>query len=373
MNRIRLQGIAVALLLTIIALPLATAAAQTTPAPGPAVTSAPAAYLGAVSNATVGGASIAQVLSGSPAEKAGLLTGDLIESVNGADVTLDSPLSSLLSRYSPGARLQLVIGRGSAGAWQVITVTLGSRPDAISPIAAPALNSPAPISLTPAGAVTRSNAGFLGIGLINNGNGLQIARIAAGSPAQQAGLQLGDVLVSLDGQPLNSISQVQALLAARTPGTPVSIGLTRATQSLTVTAVLSNTPRLSPTAASITISPNGTPQGAQSDSAPTVNPGAGVHLGVTYDVITPALASARQLPVTDGALIDSIEPGSPAAAAGMQVGDIVTAVDGDKVDVRHTLAVRLVAYGSGDTFSLTVIRAGQTISLMVTLTTRGSA
>ena len=94
---------------------------------------------------------------------------------------------------------------------------------------------------------------------------------------------------------------------------------------------------------------------------------------MTYDVLTPTLAAAKQLSVTDGALIVTVEPGSPAATAGLQIGDIVTAVDGDKVDLKHTLAIRLVAYNAGDTFKLTVVRGTQNITLSVTLAARGAA
>jgi putative serine protease PepD len=69
----------------------------------------------------------------------------------------------------------------------------------------------------------------------------------------------------------------------------------------------------------------------------------------------------------------TIMPGSPADIAGLKVGDVVTAVDGDKVDAKHTLAVRMVAYGPGDTLTLTVVRGGNTMQMPVTLAASGSA
>ncbi len=98
-----------------------------------------------------------------------------------------------------------------------------------------------------------------------------------------------------------------------------------------------------------------------------------MRLGVTYDVVTPALAAARNLNVSTGALIVTVDPGSPADVAGLKVGDVVTAVDGDKVDSKHTLAVRMVAYNTGDTLTLTVARGTQTLQLPVTLVVSGSA
>lgn len=62
------------------------------------------------------------VLLDSPAMKAGLQAGDIIEAVGGEEITLDNPLSAILSNASKGAQLELLILRG--GAEQKISVTL---------------------------------------------------------------------------------------------------------------------------------------------------------------------------------------------------------------------------------------------------------
>jgi S1-C subfamily serine protease len=377
MKSLGVSGLIVLVFTLMIQLPVR---AQTVPTPSPL----PAAFLGAVTNATANGAYIGQIVPGSPAEKAGLLVGDVIETVNGVSVTLDMPLNNVLKNYPPGAIVQLVVGRGANGAWLPIRVTLGIRQPVIT--TAPTIPTTATVkapTAPAAGTTVASNAGFLGIGLINTGSALQIAKIAAGSPAETAGIQIGDTLISLDGQPMTTVPQVQAALGSKPPGTRVTIIISRNNQSMTLTATLSAAPGLStPTVSAavpnsaITMTPGTAtviPAGAQSDIAPTSASTAPVHLGVTYDVVTPALAAAKQLPVTDGAYIVTVEAGSPAAAAGLQMGDVVIAVDGDKVDIKHTLAIRLVAYNAGDTFKLSVVRGTQTLTLTVTLATRGAA
>ena len=340
--------------------------AQSTPTPS----AVPASYLGAVTNATATGAFVSQVVPASPADMAGLIAGDVIESVNGVSVTLDMPLNTLLKNYSPGANIQLIVGRANSTAgWLPIRVTLGMRQTGVPPIASATSALAAGPTAIPG---ISANAGFLGIGLINNGTGLQIAKVADGSPAAQAGIQVGDLLISLDGQPMTTVQQVQMALSAKTPGTRVSVVLNRSNQAITVTATLIAVPGTSATP-TLAVTTTGSSSSAQSDIAPTNPSGATVHLGVTYDVLTPTLAAAKQLSVTDGALIVTVEPGRPAATAGLQIGDIVTAVDGDKVDLKHTLAIRLVAYNAGDTFKLTVVRGTQNITLSVTLAARGAA
>ena len=62
--------------------------------------------------------------------------------------------------------------------------------------------------------------------------------------------------------------------------------------------------------------------------------------------------------------------GSPAEKAGLQVGDIITSVDGHRVDAGAGLDDVLSLYKPGDTLMLEVLRGGQTLSIQVTLGTR---
>jgi len=90
-------------------------------------------------------------------------------------------------------------------------------------------------------------------------------------------------------------------------------------------------------------------------------------LGVQFAVITPELAAERDLPVEEGALIERVYDDTPAARAGLQVGDIVTAVEGEPVDQRRTLRERLLPYDEGEVVTLTVLRDGEELNLDVTL------
>ncbi len=99
-------------------------------------------------------------------------------------------------------------------------------------------------------------------------------------------------------------------------------------------------------------------------------------IGVYYTPIDAQLAHDRGLSVDHGVLIDpaasgapGVFPGSPAAAAGLQDGDIVVAVDGAPVDSDHDLSTRILPHVPGDVVALSIVRNGRTMEIKVKLGT----
>jgi S1-C subfamily serine protease len=89
------------------------------------------------------------------------------------------------------------------------------------------------------------------------------------------------------------------------------------------------------------------------------------YVGVSLDqtvsggaAIAKTASSNAQAPIT---------PGSPAAKAGLQAGDIITAVDGTKVTSVNQFVATIANYAPGDTVTLTVNRGGQTKTIKLTL------
>ncbi len=71
-----------------------------------------------------------------------------------------------------------------------------------------------------------------------------------------------------------------------------------------------------------------------------------------------------------GAVIRSVEPGTPAAAAGIEAGDLVVATDGAAIDGATGLIAAIRDLEPGDSTTITVVRDGERIDLMVTLAER---
>jgi S1-C subfamily serine protease len=83
------------------------------------------------------------------------------------------------------------------------------------------------------------------------------------------------------------------------------------------------------------------------------------YIGITLVELNPQIASINNLPVDHGIYVASVEPGSPAATAGLQQGDIITAGDGKKLSVENSLSEMLINYEPGDTVTMDVLRNGQ--------------
>jgi serine protease Do len=97
------------------------------------------------------------------------------------------------------------------------------------------------------------------------------------------------------------------------------------------------------------------------------------YLGVAAQEISPQMASALGLsssePDKDGALIAAISPGSPAEKAGLKPGDVITAVNGQKVTNPSDLASDVANVDPNADAQVTYLRNGQSHNLSIAVTT----
>jgi serine protease Do len=93
------------------------------------------------------------------------------------------------------------------------------------------------------------------------------------------------------------------------------------------------------------------------------------YMGAQVQDVTPALARAFKLPTASGAALPMVEPNGPAAKAGLQAGDVVTAVNGEPVADANALRLRISRTAPGTVVRLTVNRAEGQREIPVTLGT----
>jgi serine protease Do len=144
-------------------------------------------------------------------------------------------------------------------------------------------------------------------------HGAIVSDVTTGSPADEAGLKPGDVVISLDGQPIEDGSDLSRRVTRRGPDTEVSLRVLRDGSEKTVEATLGTFPD----AAAIDQTSPGADRG---------------YLGITAQSLTPDLAQRLGMPAdTQGAVVVGVEPGGRAEAAGIRKGDVIVSVDGQPV------------------------------------------
>ena len=90
-------------------------------------------------------------------------------------------------------------------------------------------------------------------------------------------------------------------------------------------------------------------------------------LGVSIQEVTPDLAKAFNLPSAEGALVGDVTPDSPGAKAGLQKGDVITALNGQKITDYHDLRLRISQTAPNTPVKLDVYRSGQKQEVTATL------
>ena len=154
------------------------------------------------------GALVEDVSSGGPADKAGIKTGDVIRKLNGQTVESSGQLTAIVTEMNPGSVATLDVLRD--GKPMTIKVTLGERPSnlGVSPGVgqAPsqgALRGIQVQNLTPS---IRNQ-----LGLSPNVQGVVISKLDQDSPAADTGLQPGDVIESINRQPVRNVDEFNRL------------------------------------------------------------------------------------------------------------------------------------------------------------------
>jgi serine protease Do len=91
------------------------------------------------------------------------------------------------------------------------------------------------------------------------------------------------------------------------------------------------------------------------------------NLGIQWQSINPRIAARYELPVDYGAYVLEVQSGGPAEAAGIQVDDIITCINGVCIDEEHRYYNIIFAHEPGETVTVTLLRGAQTLDAQVTL------
>jgi len=159
--------------------------------------------------------------------------------------------------------------------------------------------------------------------------GALVSQVVEGSPADQAGIRTGDVITSVNSQPVKSNSELRNTIGLLRVGDKVEIGLLRDGKPLRVTAVIADT----------TTELTGGP--------------ASIHKSFEGSVLADAADAG-------GALVRSVEPGSAAAQAGLRAEDVIVGANRGRVSNVRDLRDR----ARGAAVLVLEVRRGATVLLV---------
>jgi S1-C subfamily serine protease len=163
--------------------------------------------------------------------------------------------------------------------------------------------------------------------------GALVSAVDPDSPAARAGVERGDVIVSVDGSPVQDGNSLRNRIAATRPGTTVALGLRRDAQDKTVGVKLAELPSA---------------QARAEKAAPESG-----RLGLTVRPVSPDEARGLGLAGKSGLLVAEVDPSGPAADAGIRPGDVIEQVN--RRPVKDAAELRAAVRASGDTPALVLV------------------
>ncbi len=291
------------------------------------------------------GALVSNVVAGSPAAQVGLRAGDLLLSIDDQPVVARffeqvPALYQQLAALAPGRKVRLGVQR--RGDALTLEVTLARMEAALGE----------QVEVAEVGMTVRDVTGPMALARQwPDADGVQITGLRPGFPFEEAkpDVRRGDVITSLDGQPVVDLADFSARWPEAAKKEQVLLGYRRGHESL-LTIVKPNRKRAAP-------------RGGELPKA---------WLGCKTQVLTSDLADAMGLAGTKGFRITEVLPWTEAAKAGLRVGDVLTAIGDTKLTAfrpRDAQELKLVVerQAIGQAVQVTVVRAGAPVTVAVVM------
>ena len=149
---------------------------------------------------------------------------------------------------------------------------------------------------------------------LKEARGAVVGMVTPGSPAEKAGLQPEDVVLSVDGHAIQDNGDLSRYIASKTPGTPVRLEVLRGKERRTANVTLGTFP-----------DEQGETASQQGDNRSK--------LGMTLRDLSPQMAERLEMPRgTRGVVVMDVEAGEAAEESGLARGDVILSVNGQAVD-----------------------------------------
>ena len=241
---------------------------------------------------------VTSVERGGPAAKAGLEVGDVIAGIEGEAITAAGQLEAMAAK---GKTFSLIVVDVNTGKGTQIELDPGSNVAAVDDSA---VAKPAPEQAQPAKISLGISAEPVTLG---TRSALKVTGVKPESPADKAGVEVGDVLVAANGAPLTGPEQLLGALRKSGPVLKLTVRDSRTGRDTEVSVNLSGTAQTKPLPAGV-------------DAPVNANPG-------TLGAVTELAFNDDDFAVK----ITEVEPSSAASRAGLRPGILVLAANGKPV------------------------------------------
>ena len=183
-----------------------------------------------------------------------------------------------------------------------------------------------------------------GLGLARP-TGVLVQTVAKASPAENAGIRVGDLITAVDGQTVDDPESLNYRLATQPMGETVELAVSRRGRDTVVRIALAPAPETTP----------------RDD---VVLRGRSPLAGITAANLSPAVAEELRIDAEGpAAVVADVAEGSPASASGFRPGDIILEVNGARIATTGDLDA--ATRGSARAWRVTVTRAGRTITAIL--------
>jgi serine protease Do len=181
---------------------------------------------------------------------------------------------------------------------------------------------------------------------LKEARGVLVSETMPGGPAEQGGLQKGDVIVSFDGKKVNEPKDLSWIVADTPVGKEVDVKVIRDGKEMDLKLKIAEM--------------TGQPEVSQA-------PGPGVGLGLTVDNLRPELRDKYRIKARSGVVILRVAPGSPSDIAGLQAGDVILEINRQPVADLRQYGQIMAKTEQGKPVLLLLQRAGQTFFVAIAL------
>jgi serine protease Do len=183
--------------------------------------------------------------------------------------------------------------------------------------------------------------------------GALVQNVVPNAPGAKAGLQPGDIVVSLNGKPVESPSQLTRSVSSIAPGGKATLTVLRDGKKRDFTITVAKRPDEEALARGEGLSGE---EGAEPDSPTAKKSGGAEKLGMAVEALTPQIARQLGAEGDQGLVVVRVTPGGPADKAGLRRGDIVLELNRKPVAKVEDMVAQVKALKPNDTALLRVRR-----------------